>query len=166
MMARPALSLRAVLCFGGDQKASFSMIQKGFSISSLFRKPPSCHGTSKVSRKSRSKCVVAVSSDKSNLTKELQCHCDVACMICLHDASAHLKSSRTSAGHASTVPPHVNPAAHGSGRQLHRHHNLDETMRTLEVVVVIVIDRKFVGVFTVHGILGIGDFTQLGMHAL
>ena len=30
-------------------------------------------------------------------------------MICLHDASAHLKSTRTSTRHASTVPPHVNP---------------------------------------------------------
>ena len=31
-------------------------------------------------------------------------------MICLHDVSAHLKSARTSARHASTVPPHVKPS--------------------------------------------------------
>ena len=43
----------------------------------------------------------------------LKCH-----MFCLHDASAHLKSTRTSASHGSTVPPHVNPAVQPSSRQL------------------------------------------------
>ena len=43
----------------------------------------------------------------------LWCH-----MIFLHDASAHLKSTRTSTRHASTVPPHVNPAGQRSSRQL------------------------------------------------
>ena len=44
----------------------------------------------------------------------IRCH-----MFCLHDASTHLKSTRTSARHASTVPPLVNPTAQPSSRQLH-----------------------------------------------
>ena len=47
-----------------------------------------------------------------DLTVSLRCH-----MFCLHAASAHLKSTRTSTGHASTV----NPAAQPSSRQLHGH---------------------------------------------
>ena len=44
----------------------------------------------------------------------LRCH-----VFCLHAASAHLKSTRTSTGHASTVPPHANPTVLPSSRQLH-----------------------------------------------
>ena len=40
-------------------------------------------------------------------------------MFCLHDASTHLKSTRTSARHASTVPPLVIPAVQASSGQLH-----------------------------------------------
>ena len=45
-----------------------------------------------------------------------QCH-----VFCLHVASAHLKSARTSTGHASTVPPLVNPPEQPSSRQLYGH---------------------------------------------
>ena len=64
------------------------------------------------------------------MVQELKHHCNVT-GFCLHDASAQLKSSRTSTRHASTVPPHVNPAAQHSGGQSHKHHNWDEPMRTL-----------------------------------
>ena len=52
-------------------------------------------------------------------------------MIRLCDASAHLKSTRTCMGHASTVPPHANSTAQASSGQLYWCHNLDEPMRTL-----------------------------------
>ena len=34
-----------------------------------------------------------------------------------------------------------------------------QKMMTMEVVVAITIDRKFMGIFAIHGILGIGNFT-------
>ena len=43
-----------------------------------------------------------------------RCH-----VFCLCAASAHLKSTRTSTGHASTVPPHVKPTVLPSSRQLY-----------------------------------------------
>ena len=45
--------------------------------------------------------------------RALSCH-----MICLGNATTHLKPARISARHASTVPPHVNPTAQPSGSQL------------------------------------------------
>ena len=42
-------------------------------------------------------------------------------MFCLHDASTHLKSARTSTRHASTEPPH-NDVVSAMGEEWRKHH--------------------------------------------
>ena len=39
-----------------------------------------------------------------------------------------------------------------------------ETM-AMEVLIMVIIDGKFIGIFVIHGVLGIGKLSQLAVHA-